>query len=70
MDWKERLRKERDELQDRLDRLSIFMAGFAYPDLDQRSKSLLRIQRELMADYLVVLNLRLEACEEKNVLGE
>lgn len=65
MDWKKRLIRERDELQDRLDRLCVFMVGFSYPELDQRMKSLLRIQRELMEDYLTVLNLRIEAIERE-----
>ena len=57
MDWEERLIRERNELEDRLDRL---MVGFTYPKLDQRTKSLLRIQRGLMEDYLEVLEMRLE----------
>lgn len=65
MDWKKRLIRERDELQDRLDRLCAFMVGFSYPEQDQRTKSLLRIQRELMEDYLAVLNLRIEAIERE-----
>lgn len=60
MDWEERLIRERNELEDRLDRLCIFMVGFTYPKLDQRTKSLLRIQRGLMEDYLEVLEMRLE----------
>lgn len=60
MDWEERLIRERNELEDRLDRLCTFMVGFAYPKLDQRTKSLLRIQRRLMEDYLEVLEMRLE----------
>ena len=36
------------------------MVGFTYPKLDQRTKSLLRIQRGLMEDYLEVLEMRLE----------
>lgn len=65
MDWKKRLIRERDELQDRLDRLCAFMAGFSYPELDQRTKSLLRIQRGLMEDYLEVLEMRLESIERE-----
>lgn len=60
MGWKKRLIKERDELQSRLDRLSVFIVGFSFAKLDQRTKSLLRIQHELMRDYLAVLNLRIE----------
>lgn len=60
MDWEERLIRERNELEDRLDRLCTFMVGFTYPKLDQRTKSLLRIQRGLMEDYLEVLEMRLE----------
>lgn len=60
MGWKKRLIKERDELQSRLDRLSVFIVGFTYPKLDQRTKSLLRILRGLMEDYLEVLEMRLE----------
>ena len=60
MGWKNRLIMERDELQSRLDRLSVFMVGFSFAKLDQRTKSLLRIQRGLMEDYLEVLEMRLE----------
>lgn len=71
MGWKNRLIMERDELQSRLDRLSVFMVGFSFAKLDQRTKSLLRIQRGLMQDYLAVLNMRLERLEsadDKEVL--
>lgn len=71
MGWKKRLIKERDELQSRLDRLSVFIVGFSFANLDQRTKSLLRIQQGLMQDYLAVLNMRLERLEsadDKEVL--
>lgn len=64
MGWKKRLLKERDEVQERLDRLSVFIIGFSFAKLDQRTKSLLRIQQGLMEDYLAVLNLRLEQLED------
>lgn len=64
MGWKKRLLKERDEVQERLDRLSVFIIGFSFAKLDQRTKSLLRIQQGLMEDYLAVLNLRLERLED------
>lgn len=60
MGWKKRLIKERDELQSRLDRLSVFIVGFSFAELDQRTKFLLRIQQGLMQDYLAVLNMRIE----------
>lgn len=63
MCWKERLVKERDEVQERLERLSVFIVGFSFAELDQRTKSLLRIQQGLMEDYLAVLNIRLELLE-------
>lgn len=63
MCWKKRLVKERDEVQERLERLSVFIVGFSFAELDQRTKSLLRIQQGLMEDYLAVLNLRLELLE-------
>ena len=71
MGWKNRLIMERDELQIRLDRLSVFIVGFSFANLDQRTKSLLRIQQGLMQDYLAVLNMRLERLEsadDKEVL--
>lgn len=71
MGWKNRLIMERDELQSRLYRLSVFIVGFSFAKLDQRTKSLLRIQRGLMEDYLAVLNMRLERLEsadDKEVL--
>lgn len=71
MGWKKRLIKERDELQSRLDRLSVFIVGFSFAKLDQRTKSLLRIQQGLMQDYLEVLKLRLErlkSADDKEVL--
>mgnify|MGYP000574323465 FL=1 len=71
MGWKNRLIMERDELQSRLDRLSVFIVGFSFANLDQRTKSLLRIQQGLMQDYLAVLNMRLERLEsadDKEVL--
>ena len=70
MGWKKRLIKERDELQSRLDRLSVFMVGFSFAKLDQRTKSLLRIQRGLMQDYLEVLNMRIERLEAIEDLNE
>lgn len=70
MGWKNRLIKERDELQSRLDRLSVFMVGFSFAKLDQRTKSLLRIQRGLMQDYLEVLNMRIERLEAIEDLNE
>lgn len=63
MCWKKRLVKERDEVQERLERLSVFIVGFSFAELDQRTKSLLRIQQGLMEDYLAVLNMRLERLE-------
>ena len=71
MGWKNRLIMERDELQSRLYRLSVFIVGFSFAKLDQRTKSLLRIQQGLMEDYLAVLNMRLERLEsadDKEVL--
>lgn len=71
MGWKKRLIKERDEVQSRLDRLSAFIVGFSFAKLDQRTKSLLRIQQGLMQDYLAVLKLRLErlkSADDKEVL--
>lgn len=70
MGWKKRLIKERDELQRRLDRLSVFIVGFSFAKLDQRAKSLLRIQQGLMEDYLAVLNMRLERLEAIEDLNE
>lgn len=70
MGWKKRLIKERDELQSRLDRLSVFIVGFSFAKLDQRTKSLLRIQRGLMQDYLEVLNMRIERLEAIEDLNE
>lgn len=63
MCWKKRLVKERDEVQERLERLSVFIVGFSFAELDQRTKSLLCIQQGLMEDYLAVLNMRLERLE-------
>lgn len=71
MGWKNRLIMERDELQSRLYRLSVFIVGFSFAKMDQRTKSLLRIQQGLMQDYLAVLNMRLERLEsadDKEVL--
>lgn len=70
MGWKNRLIMERDELQSRLDRLSVFLVGFSFAKLDQRTKSLLRIQRGLMQDYLEVLNMRIERLEAIEDLNE
>ena len=70
MGWKKRLIKERDELQSRLDRLSVFIVGFSFAKLDQRTKSLLRIQHGLMQDYLAVLNMRLKRLEAIEDLNE
>ena len=70
MGWKNRLIMERDELQSRLDRLSVFIVGFSFAKLDQRTKSLLRIQRGLMQDYLEVLNMRIERLEAIEDLNE
>lgn len=69
MCWKKRLVKERDEVQERLERLSVFIVGFSFSELDQRTKSLLRIQQGLMEDYLAVLNMRLELLERRHGLN-
>ena len=70
MGWKNRLIMERDELQSRLYRLSVFIVGFSFAKLDQRTKSLLRIQHGLMQDYLAVLNMRLKRLEAIEDLNE
>ena len=46
------------------------MVGFSFAKLDQRTKSLLRIQRGLMQDYLEVLNMRIERLEAIEDLNE
>lgn len=48
----------------------VFIVGFSFAKLDQRTKSLLRIQQGLMEDYLAVLNMRLERLEAIEDLNE
>lgn len=59
-DWKERLEAEREELSERLAKLADFTRTASFNSLWEVDKYLLRRQHDIMAEYLEVLDLRLE----------
>lgn len=59
-EWAQRLISERDEVRDRFNKLTVYMAGDAYKTLPEADKGLLEIQFRTMADYVAILNVRTE----------
>lgn len=60
VDWKERLEAEREGLSERLARLSEFTRTDTFHSLPEVDKYLLRRQHDIMAEYLEVLDVRVE----------
>ena len=58
--YQDRVRTEYNELRIKYDRLTAFIAGSVYPTLIVNERVRLKRQINLMADYLVVLNERIE----------
>lgn len=57
--FKDRLIEEREQLSERLKKLTPFIGGEVYNTLDQVDKVLLGRQRQIMIDYLSVLDERI-----------
>ena len=60
MGWKKRLRKEYDELGDRVDSLEKFMDSKNFDKLPWEDKAMLMCQRGEMWNYSETLRLRME----------
>lgn len=58
--WLDRLRIERDELSERLEKLQAFVEAPAFEALDDDDAELLLNQRMAMSAYLHAMNLRIE----------
>ena len=59
MSFKERLVEEREQLSERLQKLSTFIGGEVYQGLHPSDQGLLDRQRQIMTDYLSVLGERI-----------
>lgn len=57
-EWQQRVITERDELQIKLDALSKYLSD--NPDIARIELHALRMQREIMNSYLLILNQRIE----------
>ena len=58
-DFIDRLKVERNELKDKLDKLNAFIHGDNFEKVDRRQQHLLIIQAEHMKNYLEILSTRL-----------
>lgn len=58
--WLDRLRIERDELSERLGKLTAFAESPAFNDVPEHDAALLLDQRNAMAGYLEILTVRIE----------
>ncbi|AJW28999.1 hypothetical protein Z042_26280 [Chania multitudinisentens RB-25] len=56
----QRVVDERNELEDRLYRLSSFIAGTVFPRLPEQDRQLLEAQQHTMSAYVEVLTQRIE----------
>jgi len=59
-EYVQRLIKERDEAQERRIKLAAFTESPAFEDISIRQQFLLNKQRAVMADYVFILNQRIE----------
>lgn len=59
MSFKERLVEEREQLSDRLQKLSNFIGGSIYQTLEPADQGLLDRQQQIMNEYLSVLDVRI-----------
>jgi hypothetical protein len=57
--WRDRLVIEKDELLERLDKLTTFLAGPLFLTLPEEQQVLMNKQKATMSSYLTILNLRL-----------
>lgn len=60
MDWKERLKAEENELDERIIKLLAFFESDACIELDDANKALLQIQYRVMLTYQQVLIQRMD----------
>ena len=58
--WKDRVKKEQEDLDDKRGRLSCFIEGEAFESLPKEAQDLLYKQESLMGEYSLVLSQRLE----------
>lgn len=58
--YQERVRNERSQLAQRLDKLKSFLKGSALDDCNDAERDLLELQREAMQNYLDILDERIE----------
>lgn len=58
--FKSRLLTERDELKKKLVRLDVFLGEDYISELDEPQRELLSAQSKVMADYLAILDTRIE----------
>lgn len=65
--YAERLIKERDELNVKVDKLISFLDSDKIHKMSSRDVELLRSQLELMSGYLQILNIRIGRYEEGKV---
>ena len=59
MSFKERLVEEREQLAERLQKLTSFVGGEVYQGLQPADRALLDRQHQIMEDYLSVLDVRI-----------
>lgn len=59
-DWAQRLVDERDEVRTRFEKLTAAMTTEGYKNLPAADRSLLETQHKVMADYVAILNVRVE----------
>lgn len=59
VDWTDRVLAERNDLQEKFDKLSTFLLSDAYNELDSYHSRLLVIQQRTMSNYIDILNMRL-----------
>jgi uncharacterized protein len=58
-DWRKRVIEERIQLEDRISRLSQFINGEAYRDLEHEDRRLLSEQEQAMVKYSLILKARI-----------
>ena len=62
--WQQRVIDELAELEDRREKLSIFRMGDLFRSLDPKDQALLWTQGALMADYALILKMRIARFSE------
>lgn len=61
----ERMRREREELLDRLERLYDFRCSISYADVSPANVALINRQAEAMRQYVDILTIRIELNEKE-----